>query len=124
VFADQGRVREVLGNLLDNSLKFTPAGGHVIVSAAAEPDFVRVTVRDTGHGISAADLPHIFEQFFQSKPGDEAGRNGLGLGLFVSRDLITRQGGEMRAESELDHGTSISFTLPTAGRLADLEAPQ
>ncbi len=114
VVADPARVREVLGNLLDNALKFTPSGGTISVSAAREAGMVRVTVRDTGCGIGAADLPHIFEQFYQSESRDAAGHGGLGLGLFVSHDLITRQGGEMCAESEPGHGASISFTLHMA----------
>lgn len=118
VSADAARVREVLGNLLDNALKFTPAGGRITVSASVEDGSVRVTVHDTGRGIAAEDLPHIFEQFFQTAQDDEASRGGLGLGLFVSRELILRQGGDMQAESVLGEGTSISFTLPMAVRAA------
>jgi signal transduction histidine kinase len=121
VLADPDRVREVLRNLLDNSLKFTPAGGRITVSASVELDFVKIMVTDTGRGIHPADLPRIFDQFFQSTQTDECSRNGLGLGLFVSRDLVRRQGGEMYATSELGHGTSIAFTLPTVKRLAGTE---
>jgi signal transduction histidine kinase len=106
----------VLGNLLDNALRFTPPGGSVTVSAQAEDESVRISVRDTGRGIAAVDVPHIFEQFFQADQGDEISRNGLGLGLYVSRQLITRQGGEMTAESRLGEGTTVSFTLPRAVR--------
>jgi signal transduction histidine kinase len=91
------------------------------VSADVEGDFVRVSVRDTGRGVAQADLAQIFDQFFQAKQGDEVSRNGLGLGLFVSRDLIVRQGGDMTAESVLGRGTTISFTLPMVGRPATVE---
>jgi signal transduction histidine kinase len=114
VVADPARVREVLGNLLDNSLKFTPAGGAITVSAEAEPPMVRITVSDTGAGIPAEDLPHIFDQFFQSHAGSTS-KGGLGLGLFVCHDLVTRLGGQMSAQSEPGQGTSIAFTLPIAG---------
>jgi signal transduction histidine kinase len=115
VSADPDRVREVLGNLLQNAVKFTPRYGRIDVSAAVDGATVRISVRDTGRGISASDLPRIFDQFFQAAQPDEASRNGLGLGLFISRDLILRQGGEMTAESAPGQGTSISFTLSLAG---------
>lgn len=114
VQADPQRVREVLGNLIDNALKFTPPRGVITVSATAEPTAVRFAVSDTGRGIDAKDVPHIFEQFYQANQGDEVSRSGLGLGLYVSRELIRRQGGDIAAQSRLGEGTTISFTLPLA----------
>ena len=111
----------MLANVIDNALKFTPQGGRVTVEAQPGANDVRVTVRDTGCGISPADLDQIFEQFFQARQSDEFSRNGLGLGLFVSRGLVQRQGGEMWAESQLGHGAAISFTLPVVRRTLEME---
>jgi len=112
VLGDECRLREVLINLVDNALKFTPEGGRITVEGVAEDDCVHVTVRDSGRGIPMDDLDRVFEQFFQVEQGDDVSRNGLGLGLFVCRDLIQRQGGVMWAASVLDHGTAICFTVP------------
>jgi len=112
VLGDAGRLREVLINLVDNALKFTPEGGQITVEGIPADDCVLVTVRDSGRGIPTDDLDRVFEQFFQVEQGDDVSRNGLGLGLFVCRDLIQRQGGVMWAESVLGHGTAICFTVP------------
>ena len=76
----------------------------------------------SGSGIPLDDLDRVFEQFFQVEQGDEVSRNGLGLGLFVCRDLIQRQGGVMWAESVLGHGTAICFTVPVMDPSTNLEA--
>ncbi len=123
VLADPRRLRQILGNLIENSLKFTPAGGLVEVITTPEVDAVRITVRDTGSGVRSADLPHIFEQFFQGQQRGRANSRGLGLGLYVCRQLVERQGGLITAESELGHGTTMSFTLPTDRRPAATERP-
>ncbi len=112
VFADPDRVREVLTNLLDNALKFTPRGGQILVEAVQQDGYVRVSVRDTGRGIAPQDAEHIFEQFFQVDHNGEESRNGLGLGLFICQDLIERQGGEIWACSTPGGGTTMTFTLP------------
>lgn len=124
ILADPERVREVLANVLDNAMRFTPGKGQISVTATRHPDGVCVTVRDTGRGIRREDLERVFEQFYQVNQSDEVSRNGLGLGLYVSRDLIERQGGAMWAESIFGHGTAVSFTLPTTGRRPDREAGQ
>ncbi len=122
VVGDEGRLREVLTDVVDNALKFTPRGGWITLEGLPAGDSVRVTVRDSGCGIPTSDLDRVFEQFFQVDQGDEASRNGLGLGLFVCRDLIQRQGGVMWAESVLGHGTAICFTVPTISTRVDPEA--
>jgi signal transduction histidine kinase len=122
VVGDAGRLREVLSNLVDNALKFTPEGGRVTLEGVSAGDCVRVTVRDTGRGIPTDDLDRVFEQFFQVEQGDDVSRNGLGLGLFVCRDLIQRQGGVMWAESVPGHGTAICFTVPIMATGTDPEA--
>jgi signal transduction histidine kinase len=114
VSADPGRVREVLGQLLENAVKFTPPGGRISVSGAEDGAMVRLTVRDTGCGLTEHDSAQVFDQFFQASPSDERGRNGLGLGLFISRELIRRQGGVIWVESVPGRGAAFSFTLPVA----------
>jgi signal transduction histidine kinase len=122
VVGDEGRLREVLTNLVDNALKFTPVGGQVTVEGVPTDGCVRVTVRDSGRGIPTEDLDRVFEQFFQVEQGDDVSRNGLGLGLFVCRDLVQRQGGVMWAESVLGHGTAICFTVPVMTTSTNPEA--
>jgi signal transduction histidine kinase len=122
VFADPRRLREILTNLIENSLKYTPRDDHVEVASRASGEAVLFTVADDGRGVPAKDLSHIFEQFFQSRQRTDARRNGLGLGLYVCRDLVTRQGGYIEARSEPGAGTTVSFTLPMAHAPAHAEA--
>ena len=117
VYCDTSRTREVIDNLLDNALNFASAGGAVQVLAALDGETARVTVRDTGPGIRTENLDRVFEQFFQEFRGDEPTRKGLGLGLFICRELIERQGGAIWAESSAgEWTTSVIFTLPFATR--------
>jgi signal transduction histidine kinase len=130
VMADPDRVREVVANLVENAFKFTDAGT-ITLEATLDVAHVCVTVSDTGSGIRQEDLDRVFEQFFQSGQTDLKGRNGLGLGLFLSRELVERQGGTMRVASRLGHGSTFSFTLPLAqaptdgtGKGAPLQHPR
>ncbi len=114
---DARRIRQVLGNLVGNALKFTPAGGRVEVCAAPhenDPELVRVTVRDNGCGIAPEAHERIFERFHQERTGDRSAREGLGLGLFIARDLVERHGGSLRVESRPGEGATFAFTLPIA----------
>jgi signal transduction histidine kinase len=123
VVADEERIREVLANVVDNALKFTAPGGSIALEGMADDEgYVRVTARDTGCGVRAEDLDRIFEQFFQAEQSDEVSRHGLGLGLFVCKDLVERQGGAMWAESTHGQGTAISFTVPVTTTNPDSEA--
>ena len=115
VVADGDRVREVLANLLDNALKFTPDGGHVTLGATPQGESVCVSVRDTGRGLAPGDHDRIFERFFQAENNGEESRNGLGLGVSICRDLVERQGGTIWASDNPGPGTAVSFTLPILG---------
>ena len=118
VNADATRMRQVLVNLMDNALKFTPGPGTVTMAARPDPDLrgrVRVSVADTGRGIAAAALPRIFSRLYQEEATSDAGRRGLGLGLHICREIVGRHGGTIWAESEIGRGTTVSFTLPVAG---------
>ncbi|XUW99944.1 MAG: ATP-binding protein [Dehalogenimonas sp.] len=109
--ADVDRIEQVLVNLLHNAIKFTPAGGRIIVSAYPKNgNAVEIAVKDTGIGISAEDLPRIFERFYKA---DKArGGGGTGLGLAIAKHIVKAHGGEIRAESVPGHGSALYFTLP------------
>ncbi|MGD8353729.1 MAG: HAMP domain-containing sensor histidine kinase [Pseudomonadota bacterium] len=122
---DEDRVIQVLVNLIGNAIKFTPEGGRIIVSAAQvsveDSDHIRISVADTGIGISPDDLPHVFEEFAQvGEPGKE---EGTGLGLAICLRIIKAHEGEIWAESELGKGTTFYFTLPMAGQ-SKIENPK
>ena len=104
---DQARIRQVIGNLLANALRFTPAGGSVTAEAGASAGGgVEITVSDTGTGIAGDDLPHIFDRFYRS-----AGSGGSGLGLPIARSLVEAHGGTIEAESQPGRGTTVRITL-------------
>jgi signal transduction histidine kinase len=114
-YADPTRLRQILTILLDNAVKFTPIGGAVTIHVElAEEDsaFLQVEVSDSGCGISPQAIENIFERLYQvSGPGD-AGRNGLGLGLYIARELVTKHGGKIWVRSEPPHGSNFFFTVP------------
>jgi signal transduction histidine kinase len=115
VRADPTRLRQVLTNLVDNALKFTPPGGRVHVSAAPAPDtpgFVAVHVTDTGRGMSPEVVDRIFDRLYQVDGVTDTTRRGLGLGLYLSRQIVTLHGGRIWARSEPGAGSTLSFTLP------------
>lgn len=108
---DRSRVAgELLGNLIANAFKFTPAGGSVSVRAGGMDDRVVFEVTDTGEGIPPAQLPYIFEKYYQA--GHHAGKIGTGLGLAIAREIVQAHGGTIRAESEPGRGTTFRVELP------------
>jgi nitrogen-specific signal transduction histidine kinase len=115
VLADPDRILEVLVNLIDNGIKFTPADGCVTVKAClvdADPDHVYFSVADTGRGINPEALPLIFERLFQDPDTVDGNRSGLGLGLYIAKEIVARHGGRMWVASQPGQGSSFSFTLP------------
>lgn len=115
IWADPARVKQILINLIDNGIKFTPEGGTVAVEnrpIAEGEDFLCLSVSDTGCGISPENREVIFDRLAQGKSRAEASRSGLGLGLFIARELVTRHGGRIWVESRLEHGSTFYFTLP------------
>lgn len=109
--ADRGRIQQVLLNLLQNAVTYTPGGGAITLVAQARRDEVVVLVCDTGIGIASAHLPHIFDRFYKADPSRSDG--GVGLGLSIARHLVEHHGGRIWAESTLGRGTTIAFALPT-----------
>jgi signal transduction histidine kinase len=119
VHADRDRVIQVLGNLIGNALKFTPPGGRVTVTARRRADSVELAVADTGRGISAHDLPHVFEQYWKTDA------RGTGLGLFIAQRVVEAHHGRIWATSTPGVGATFCFTLPSAaGEAAGDGAPQ
>ncbi|BCV25370.1 two-component system histidine kinase PnpS [Gelria sp. Kuro-4] len=116
VQADRDRIRQVLLNLIDNSIKYTPAGGRISISAAALDGTVRVAVADTGRGIPSEDLERIFERFYRVDKARSRSEGGTGLGLAIVKHIIELHGGKVEAQSELGKGTTIAFTIP-AGKV-------
>ena len=124
-WADPTRIRQILVILLDNAIKFTPANGTVKVQAMVHkesPNFVLVEVSDSGPGISPDAGELIFERLFQGADSTMAGRKGLGLGLYICKELITRQGGKIWAKNGSRQGAVFSATLPIFS-LPNLIAP-
>jgi PAS domain S-box-containing protein len=109
VTADAHRVQQVLSNLIGNAIKFTPKRGRITVGAVPADGEVRVEVCDTGAGIPADQLPHIFGQFWQATRGD---RRGIGLGLAIAKGMVEAHGGRIWVESTVGEGSSFFFTLP------------
>jgi PAS domain S-box-containing protein len=115
VWGDSTRLQQVLWNLLNNAVKFTSPGGTVAVSARQDGEAVVIDVTDTGEGIPAEILPHIFDMFRQGQPGANRTHGGLGLGLSIARTLVELHGGTIRAESAgLGHGARFVIRLPAA----------
>jgi signal transduction histidine kinase len=111
VSADPHRVQQVLSNLIGNAIKFTPRGGRIAVRCSRAEGEVRFEVRDTGPGIPAEHLPHVFGQFWQAKRAD---RRGIGLGLAIAKGIVEAHGGKIWVESTCGVGSTFFFTLPVA----------
>jgi two-component system phosphate regulon sensor histidine kinase PhoR len=110
VSADRDRIEQVLVNLLHNSIKFTPSGGNITISAISSGDSLQVSVADSGVGISADDLPRIFERFYKADRARSGG--GTGLGLAIVKHIIEAHGGKIWAQSVEGKGATFTFTLP------------
>jgi signal transduction histidine kinase len=115
VYADPDRVLQVLINLIDNGIKFTPPDGSILVKACmveADPDMVYLSVADTGRGIGPEAKALIFERLYQDPNSVDNSRSGLGLGLFIAKELVELHSGRIWVASEIGNGSTFSFTLP------------
>jgi two-component system, OmpR family, phosphate regulon sensor histidine kinase PhoR len=110
---DGDRVAQVLVNLLDNAIKYSPDGGAVVVSTERVPDAVRVCVEDEGIGIPRSEQTSIFEKFYRADPHLRQVPGGTGLGLYISRELVRRMGGRIGVRSEVGAGSTFFFELPS-----------
>ena len=111
--ADRAQLKQILTNLIDNALKFTPEKGTVRVSAAAAAGRVTLSVHDTGVGIPAADLPRVFERFYRVDKSRERERGGTGLGLSIVKHIAELHGGSVSVESEPGRGSVFRVSFPT-----------
>jgi PAS domain S-box-containing protein len=112
VEGDELRLIQVLQNLVQNAIKYSPAGGAVQVTVEQHDMTVRVAVSDTGLGIPQAELPHLFQRFYRASNVDERQISGLGVGLYVVKELVTLHGGTIDVMSEEGHGSTFIITLP------------
>jgi signal transduction histidine kinase len=115
VLADADRLSQVLDNLLDNALRYSPESSTVLIELRREGESVACTVSDRGPGIPEEHLPFIFERFYRADPSRNRHSGGAGLGLAIARALIQAQGGRIHAEPFAGGGTTLRFTLPAAG---------
>ena len=113
ITCDAGKLRQVVVNLIDNAIKYSPDGGVVTVAVAARPEAVTITVADEGLGIPADARERIFEKFVRLDPGMRRGVGGSGLGLYISRELVERMGGALRVSSNGGNGSAFTVELPT-----------
>lgn len=111
VWGDIGLVERVLTNLIENALRYTPAGGSVRVSLSRVNGGVQLSVSDTGTGIGPEDLPRIFERFYRADPSRDRTRGGAGLGLAIAREIVELHGSSLVVESKLNEGTRFHFSL-------------
>ena len=112
MYADAERVHQVLFNLLDNAVRFTPPGGRVTVRASTRNGSVDVAVADTGPGIASEHLPRVFERFYRVDPGRSRDEGGTGIGLAIARSVVEAHGGRIWAESQPGKGSVFTFELP------------
>jgi two-component system phosphate regulon sensor histidine kinase PhoR len=112
VFGDEDLLREVIINLLDNAIKYTPAGGSVVVGSRQKSEGVEFFVKDTGIGIPAESLPRLFERFYRVDKGRSREMGGTGLGLSIVKHIVDRHGGKVFVNSELGKGSEFAFLLP------------
>ncbi len=110
--ADRARLKQVVLNLLDNAIKYTPRGGEIVVSARSADGRVECSVQDTGEGIPPDDLPHIFDKLYRARRLRGRPVEGSGLGLTIAQQIIHAHGGDISAQSELGKGSTFTFTLP------------
>jgi len=117
LLVDPIKINQVLSNLIDNALKYTPAGTTIEVAAQLHADNVEIRISDDGPGIPASDLPHIFERFYRVEKGRSREKGGTGLGLSIVKHIVQLHGGNVRVESAQDDGATFVISLPTGQKL-------
>ena len=110
ILVDAARIRQVVANLVANALRFTPAGGRILLTAFASDDAVTIRVSDTGRGMEPDDVEHAFDRFYRSP-----GSSGSGLGLSIARNLVEAHGGHIGLTSEPGRGTTVEVVVPVDG---------
>jgi signal transduction histidine kinase len=125
VRADPGQLRQVLSNLIDNAVKYSPNGGEVAVVLEPREYVVRFSVRDSGLGIPREEQSRIFEKFYRLDPDMKQGIGGTGLGLYICRELVRRVDGRIWVESDGTHGSTFIVEIPReTGAAASRDRPR
>ena len=114
VHGDRARLAQVVQNLIENAVKYSPAGGDIRIALAREGGFVQLRVSDQGIGVPAADLPHLRERFFRATNATRAGIPGTGLGLAIIEEILAAHGGRLDIASAVGFGTTVIVSLPEA----------
>jgi len=117
VEGDAERARQVLANLVDNAIKYSPQGGRIVLGFEADGDYARFTVRDEGLGIPLGEQKRIFEKFYRLDPDHRRGIGGSGLGLYICRELVRSMNGRIWVDSDPGKGAAFTFELPVADRV-------
>jgi len=113
IFASHDKLKQAIRIFIDNSMKYTPAGGEINICLKASNKYIYIVIKDNGIGISKEDLPHIFERFYRADQARARNKKGgTGLGLAIARVIIEQHEGQINIESELEKGTSITLILP------------
>src|SRR5206468_12245876 len=123
VSGDQMRLTQLLVNLVDNAVRYTPSGGVVSVAVEREPQWAVLRVTDTGAGIAAEHLPHVFERFYRADPARARADGGAGLGLAIGQWIAQAHGGQISVASELGRGSAFTVRLPRLVRRMNNTAP-
>lgn len=118
VHADAGRLEQVLRNLIENAMKYSPEGGRIVLYATRDGDMVKVSVRDHGIGIAPEHAERIFDRFYRVDNSMTRGTSGTGIGLSICRGLIEAHGGRIWVESVPGKGSTFHFTVPVAAAIA------
>jgi signal transduction histidine kinase len=124
VMGDRDHLEQMLGNLVDNAVKYSPEGGEVDVTVKAQGDEAHVVVEDHGLGIAADQLERVFELFYRTEEAEARRTPGLGLGLYITRGIVERHGGRIWAESEVGGGTRVHVALPLQGTASAPKPPR
>jgi signal transduction histidine kinase len=112
ITADAARLEQILGNLLSNALRFTPANGRILVNMACSPARIQVTIQDSGPGIPEESLPFVFERFYRADRSRTRSEGGSGLGLSIARQLAEAHRGSLEAANAPQGGARFTLTLP------------
>jgi two-component system phosphate regulon sensor histidine kinase PhoR len=125
VMADRDRLRQIVGNLMENSFNYTPVDGHITLSAAKQENHILVQIADDGIGISPDDSERVFERFFRGEQALNMSVAGTGLGLSIVRQLVEMHGGSISLESSGNpgEGTTFKFSLPIADQATNKVEP-
>jgi signal transduction histidine kinase len=109
---DAGRLRQIIGNLVSNAIRYTPQGGTITLHAHQDDENVVIDVADTGHGIASQDLDRVFDRFYRADTARDRASGGSGLGLAIAKALVQAHGGTIDVQSELGQGTTFTIVIP------------